>query len=388
MEAWIGTRPSAAQIAANLFVGVNGILIAGLQPLLLGALAHEGRITAPQIGETATAELLMMGAACAYAGAHWKAEHLRAIAIVAAVILGGLDLLSVRGRGSTITLLRALAGVPSGILIWVTIAMIARTPTPERWSSIYLTIQTLAQFLVAAALTAWVVPTHGANGGFAALAGLCAVTALIAALLLPNSFAPLVASETTSSLPPLRGLVALTACFLYSAFIIGVWVYAEPLSHQHGHSATVAGTAVSISLACQVLGGSAATIFASRLRWFPAVLVCSVLNVGCLVAFANLSAVPAYLATAGVFGFLWLFVLPLLVPMVIAADPSRRSALLIGGAQLLGGSLGPLFASFVVTDADVRGALVFGLCALALSVIIMIALGRRPVADAGTIGSS
>src|SRR5215469_16720075 len=87
-------------------------------------------------------------------------------------------------------------------------------------------------------------------------------------------------------------------------------------------------------------------------------------------------SVPAYLATAGVFGFLWLFVLPFLVPMVIAADPSRRAALLIGGAQLVGGSLGPVIASTVVTDSDVRGALAFGAVAVVISVVIAVALRR------------
>jgi len=50
---------------------------------------------------------------------------------------------------------------------------------------------------------------------------------------------------------------------------------------------------------------------------------------------------------------------------------------LVGGAELAGGSLGPLFASFVVSDADVRGALGFGAVALAVTVAIAFALYRR-----------
>ena len=114
--------------------------------------------------------------------------------------------------------------------------MIARSPTPERWAGIYLTIQTLAQFVLAAALAAWVISRSGANGGFVALAVLCVISA-VASLALPNRFAPLVA-DSPSNLPNARGFVALAAPFLWMAFIVGVWVYAEPLSRQAGHAPT------------------------------------------------------------------------------------------------------------------------------------------------------
>jgi hypothetical protein len=382
--AWIGERPTALQIGVILLVGVCGVMIAGLQPLLLGTLAQEGRITAAQLGHAATAELLLMGAASAYAGARWQAERLRAIGVINALVLAALNVATVWASGEMVTLLRALAGVPSGILIWITIAMIARSPTPERWSGIYLTVQTLAQFVLAAAITAWVISRAGANGGFVALAVLSVVSA-IAALALPNRFAPLVADSTSSNMPNARGFVALAATFLWMAFIVGVWVYAEPLSRQAGHAPAVAGVAVSLSLACQVLGGVTATVLAGRVRWFPALMLCAAIYVACLLAFAALPSEPLYLVTSGVFGFLWMFSLPFFVPMVIAADPTRRAALLVGGAELAGGSLGPLFASFVVTDADVRGSLGFGAFALVMTVAIAVALHRRERALPATI---
>lgn len=373
---WIGARPTAVQLGVILLVGVCGVMIAGLQPLLLGTLAQEGRITAAQLGHAATAELLLMGAASAYAGARWKAERLRAIGVISSLVLAALNIATLWASGETVTLVRALAGVPSGVLIWITIAMIARSPTPERWSGIYLTIQTLAQFVLAAAITAWVISRAGANGGFVALAVLCVISAL-AALALPSRFAPLVADGNASNMPNARGFVALAATFLWMAFIVGVWVYAEPLSRQSGHAPAVAGIAVSLSLACQVLGGATATVLAGRLRWFPVLLCCALIYVACLLAYAALPSAFLYLVTSSVFGFLWMFSLPFFVPMVIAADPTRRAALLVGGAELTGGSLGPLFASFVVTDADVRGSLGFGALALVMTVAIAVALHRR-----------
>jgi hypothetical protein len=356
-----------------MFVGVTGIMIAGLQPLLLGALAQEGRVAAAQLGQAATAELLTMGLAAAFAGAVMRPARLKLIAIAALTALALIDALTPQARGEMVTLARAAAGAPSGVLIWVTISMIVRSPTPERWSGAYLTVQTLAQFLLATFLTALVVPRYGADGGFIALAIFCLVN-VAAAFLLPAEFAPLVRQESSGGLPNARGWAALAVSFLYIAFTIGVWVYAEPLSRQAGHRAAVAGQAVSLSLACQVAGGLAATALAGRINWLATLLVCAVVNLTLFAGFALLPGPPLFLAIAGVFGFVWLFASPFLVPMTIEADPTRRAAVLMGGVQLVGGSFGPLLASFFVTDADARGTLAFGAVSLILAMGIVLAL--------------
>ncbi len=369
---WIGSAPTPSQVFAVMFVGVTGIMIAGLQPLLLGALAQEGRLGAAQIGRAATAELLTMGAAAGLAGALLQPVRLKLIAIASLIALAAIDVVTPLAQGDGVALARAAAGAPSGVLIWITTAMIARAPTPGRWAGVYLTVQTLAQFVMATFLTVAIVPKMGADGGFVALAVLCAVNAA-AALLLPARLAPLAHAES-GGLPPARGWAALAAAFLYVAFQIGVWVYVEPLSRQSGHPPNVAGIAVSLSLACQVAGGVLATLLAGRIKWLPAVMLCSVAGFALIAGFALLPSVPIFLAISGVYGFVWIFVAPFLVPMAIEADPTRRAAVLMGGAQLLGGSFGPLLSSFFVSDTDARGALAFCAGCLALSAAIMLGL--------------
>jgi MFS family permease len=366
---WIGPRPSHLEIFAVMFVGVAGIMIAGLQPLLLGTLSQEGKITANQLGLAATAELLALGLAAFFAGAVLKPLRLKLIAVVMALVLATLDAATPLVEGDNIILLRGFAGLPSGVLMWVTIAMIARTPAPERWSGAYLTIQTLGQFLLATLIAVAVVATLGANGGWIALAGFCVVTAIVA-FFVPDKLAPLVRDEGASSLPGPRGWVALLSAFLYSAFTIAVWVYAEPLSKQAGHDASIFGYAVSISLACQVVGGFAATFLAGRINWLWTVIVCTALNVAILFGYYALPTPEMFLGLSGAFGFLWMFVLPFLVPMIIEADPTRRAAVLIGGAQVLGCSFGPFVASMLVTEIDTRAAIVFGGACLIAAVLI------------------
>jgi hypothetical protein len=383
---WIGPRPSGLAIFAVMFVGVAGLMIAGLQPLLLGTMAQEGRITPSQLGQAATAELLAMGAAAFLAGAVLKPERMKIIAVVMAVLLAALDAATPLFGGDAVTLVRGLAGLPSGVLMWVALALIARTPRPERWSGIYLTVQTLAQFLMATLIAATVVPVHGANGGWIALAVFCTATALFA-LLVPDKLQPLARAEGNSSLPGVRGWIALLSAFLHSAFTIGVWVYAEPLSRQAGHAPDVIGAAVSVSLACQVAGGAAATLLAGRISWLWTVAASAALAMGVVYGFYTMPSPEMFLVLSGAFGFLWLFVLPFLVPMIIEADPTRRAAVLVGGAQVLGAGFGPFVASLMVTEADSRGALTFGAACLIGSVMLAFGLHqirpRKPATAGG-----
>ena len=57
--------------------------------------------------------------------------------------------------------LRGLAGAIEGVLLWITVAMISRTATPERWAGVFFVTQTLAQLLLAIALAVWIMPRMG-----------------------------------------------------------------------------------------------------------------------------------------------------------------------------------------------------------------------------------
>ena len=376
-RSWIGAPPTHVQSAATMFVGIVAIMIAGLQPQLLGALEAEGRVSAAQLGHAATAELLTMGITAALAGAWLKPTGLRWIGLGAGLALAAIDVATVRLAGEAVIAARGAAGVVSGLMMWIIIGMITRAPRPERWSGVYLTLQTLAQFALATFLTAFVMGRYGANGGWVALAGLSALAA-VASLAMPSNYAALAHSDAPAGLPPPRGLAALAACFLFLALIIGVWVYAEPLSRQAGHPPSTVGAAVSLSLAFQVLGGGTATVLAGRVRWFWTLVACAIALAALLALFASLPSAPVFLATSAAFGFVWLFLMPFLVPMTIEADPTRRTAVLLGGAQLLGGSLGPLMASLLVTDTDARGAIWFGAACLVLATLVATALHLRP----------
>ncbi len=51
-----------------------------------------------------------------------------------------------------------------------------------------------------------------------------------------------------------------------------------------------------------------------------------------------------------------------------------RRELALHGAQVLGGSFGPFFASLLVSDADARGAILFGGACLVIAVVLAFGL--------------
>ena len=246
-----------------------------------------------------------------------------------------------------------------GVLLWITVAMIARTLTPERWAGVFFTAQTFTQLLLAIAFAVWIMPAYGSAGGFVALS-VCAVVGAAAAIVGPSRLADLNPGEVIAGPPPPRGWIALIGTFIYVSGGGAVGVYLEPLAHQAGLDAGVARTALWVSLAAQVVGSAAATAMAGRIRWFTVFLITTSTYLVVWWLFGQRIPGWLFIAANAVGGLTGLFLSPFLVPMTIEADPSRRAAVQSGAAQLIGGAMGPLLASMVVSDRDVHGVLWLG----------------------------
>ena len=360
------------QIAAVLAVGIVGVLIPGLQPQLLGAFAVEGRLSVAALGSLASVELLAMGVAAGAAGFVLPIGRLRAIALVALLATGLLDMLTPRLDAGGIFAARIGAGIGEGVLIWLAIGLVVRAERPERWSGIYLAAQTLAQLALASGIG---LAGAGSERGFTAL-GMVTLAAIAAVGWMPAAFPPLATdSGRSSGMPGAQGILALLGVLLYLAFVVAVWVYVEPLALQRGLSPSAVHLIAPLSLAMQVLGAGTATILAGRLRPRATIVIVGFVNLGLLVLVARaMSALPFVAATAA-FGFLWLFVMPFQVPAVVAADRTRRAAVLIGGAQLIGSSLGPFAAGLLIGTTDVVPVLWFGAACLIVGVAALVAAG-------------
>ena len=370
----IGGPLTGLQAAAAIAVGTNGLMVIGVMPVLLGALADAHRLTAAGIGQTAMIELLGMGVATGLAGAFLRPARLRFIGLATAIILTLLDLGTGFVSGAAVMAVRGAAGVAEGLLLWITVGMIIRTITPERWSGVYFTAQCLTQLMLSVTFATWVLPRFGATGGFIVLAGVTLVAGA-AAIFTPGSYARLPNPAGESGAPPPRGWVALFATVVLVTARAAVALYLQPLAHQAGLSSGVARTANWVGLAAQTLGGTVAMIIAGRVRYFAVFVATSTAFLIVWYIYFNLPSGEVFVAATAASGFFAVLLGPFLTPFTIEADPSRRAAMQTGAAQILGGSAGPFLASLLVTSTEVRGVL--GLSAGLLIAALVIVAGLR-----------
>ncbi|HXU99782.1 MAG TPA: MFS transporter [Caulobacteraceae bacterium] len=355
----VGPLLTGLESGATIAVGVNSLLVLGVVPVLLGALVDENRLSTAGIGHIAMLELLGMGLSTAAAGAFVKPARLRAIALACSLALAGLNLFSAHASGLALYPLRVAAGAVEGILLWITVSMISRTLTPERWAGVFFAAQTFGQLVLAVALAITILPRFGATGGFLALAG-ASLLGAAPAFFIPDRFAPLPVAAGESGAPPLRGWLALGATAIFVAAGGAVSVYLQPLAHEAGLGAGVARTANWVSLIAQVVGGGLAVVSAGRIKYFSVFVAVSAITLGIWWVFGHAAPGWLFIAANALAGLTAIYLAPFLVPFTIEADPSRRAALQSGAAQLLGGALGPWLASSVVSDREVRAVLWLG----------------------------
>ena len=388
---WIGPRPTAIQIAAFLIVGSVGLVIAGVQPVVLSALVSENRLTATALGWTTTVEFVTIGAGVSLAGMLLKPVHIRLTVFLAAVFTLVVDVAVRQQSGPLVFLDRAAAGLFEGGLVWATTLMIARSSTPARWAAEGLVTQGVAHLGFAASVPGALMKLYGADGGFYALALTCLVAA-VAAFALPDRMQALDAHETAQGRAriPAPAWFSLVGVALVFAFFLGLFAYLTQLGGQARLTEEQTGYAVAIAVGVSILGSGAAAVVAKRLSYLMAFLICLPANLIALLIFGRMPHLSVFLVGSGLFGFFWGFLMPFQMPFVIESDPSRRAALLVPGIQSVGAAAGPLLCSFFVTNSETRGALYVCAACLIATLVIAVTLhahrllrGRGAEAGAG-----
>lgn len=378
----VGGPPlSAVQAWALIGFGVVSLIMLGVQTALLGALADEHRLSASGIGLAATLEALTMALAVGGASVALRPERLRLWGVAATLALAATTVLTMGARGEGVYLVRALAGVAEGVMLWLASSMIARSLTPERWAALLFLVLSLVQLAVSAILGASVLPRFGADGGYAFIAVL-GLAGLPLALLAPRSLGPLPGAHGEGrGLPPARGWAGLLATVLYTGATAALSVYLIPLAQAAGLSTGAARLALSAALGAQILGSALAALLAGRVGYFLVFVLTTVAYLLVWGFYLLPSTTWPFVAMTAFSGVAAMFVPPYLLPMLIQADPTRRAALQASGAQLFSGALGPFVAAWAVEVAGMRGMILAssGLLVAGLGVIAALRFTRSPV---------
>jgi MFS family permease len=370
------SRFSTRQLPAALAVGSTGTLILGLQPVLLGALLSENRVTFDGLALIATVEMLAIGIGSALFALLFSARNMRIKATLLLVATAIGHFLTSDAEGTVaLTAVRGVTGLFEGGLIAIAVELIARSATPGRHGGWFVIMQTLAQCILAAILALAIVPKYGSNGGFSLLA-VASLTPLIIVPMLRDDYGSLpkpveAGAVAASNLKPALALLTIFSLYL---FIGAIWAFLEPIGGQYGIDAATVGIIVSASLLVQVFGALSATLLEPHLR-FPIVIGGAALMAVLIgLGFASGPSVTFFWVLALVTGFLWLFVVPWQIGMAVEADPSRNAALLVPAAQLFGAAIGPAGAAAFIEANNFRPVTWFASGCALVSLLLLISL--------------
>ncbi len=378
---WLVGNPSRTNVVAALWVGSVGLLVLGLQPILLGALLTSGRVNFDQLALAATVEILGIGIGSVLSAFLLGSGAVRLKAAIFLVLTVAFNhATAVTDGPTTVIVTRGLAGLAEGGLVAFAVELIARSRHPGRIGGYFVSLQTLAQAGIAVLLALWIVPRWSAAGGFEVLALVSAVS-LVCIVLLPAGYGslPKPADPAGSGLWRPAALTALFAIFAFYMFLGSLWAFLEPLGGDAGIAAEVIGLMVSVSLVAQILGAAISTFVEARLSFRPVLAVAGLLALAIALAISLHPPALVFWVLAMAIGFIWLFVVPFQIRLAVDADASRGAALLVPAAQLFGAALGPAGASAFIEAGSSAGVAYFGAASAAASVIFIFlnALVRR-----------
>ncbi|PBB32407.1 MFS transporter [Mesorhizobium sp. M1A.F.Ca.IN.020.06.1.1] len=379
---WLVGNPTGLQLAAALWIGSVGLLILGLQPVLLGALYSEGHVTGDELALVATAEMIAIAIGSAIVAMLLPARNMRRKSAALLVLLALANFWTAYAMSSnTLIGARTLAGLAEGGLVAVATELIARSRRAERIGGYFVTLQTLAQCALALLLALYAVPAAGAAGGFVALGVVCLLS-LVVAWIVPDDYADLPKDEHFANVLTLPAITALLSIFCYFMFFGAVWAFLEPLGAEFGIDGRTVGLMVSASLAAQVMGAMTATVFEARIDYRFAITVIGAIATISSVLLASGPGLLVFWSVAMVMGFILLFIVPYQIRLAITADETRNAVLLVPAAQLFGLAIGPVAASLLIDGQNFRPVPEFAAASALASVALLgvfVLVARRRV---------
>jgi MFS transporter, DHA1 family, inner membrane transport protein len=367
-----------SDLAAIVF-GTAGLLMLGLQPILLEQLIVVGRTTLDGAGLLAMAEIVAIGVGAALCNLVLPVRGLRVTTALATSLLAGANALTPFAPSeAALYPARVVAGFAGGALVWLATQAIVRHAAPERLAGLFLLLQSCGQAAAAFTLAIWAIPLGGLNGGFIGLA-VFSLLPLPALVWLPKEWAPHTSKE--HGMPPLDPSTITSALtILFDMAVVGaLWTFLETL----GRSALLPVRPVQLTISgvllTQIAGAVCASWLSPKLSAKPTLLACNLglLLVGGAYLLLPPRNLPWFVLSCAVFGFLWLYMMPFHVKLALAADPEGRLVVQVPALQLLGSALGPMTAAlFMEGDAHVRPAFVTG-TAYALGALLLLSFSRR-----------
>lgn len=369
-------------MAAAMAVGTAALMVMGMQPVILGGLASAGRLSAEQLGQVATLEVIALAMGTAIGPGLINRGRMRRVTALLCVVLALADLLMLLAASPPqIFAARALAGLLEGIVLASTIVVLTHSRQPDRANGVFLAVQTIPQMIAVFTFPTLVIPTFGLPSAFILLSGL-ALLAAGCAFWLPDRVAIAAHADADRIGWSAAGIAALVAVLVQSAGIGGAWTYVEMLATQRHLATAAVGVALAGLLGTQILGAFLVAWVGWKLPANLALLVGTITQATIILWLTRVTHDVPFIIACFAFGLFWLALQPFQLRQIIAIDPKRRMALLVVPTMLVGMSMGPLLLSFFVAGNDVVpafevGGALLGSSALLYAMLAVVRSGRE-----------
>jgi predicted MFS family arabinose efflux permease len=343
-------------VIAGLFLGTVAFMVTGIQPVLLGALAEEGRLSEAMLGRVAWIEVLALALASAIGPRLLRFGSARRTVAAACFTLALANAVVYLSHDTQLLICsRLIAGLMEGLLLATVNIAIARGVHPERLSALFLMVSAIPQVAASYLLPAAIMPRFGADSGFGLLF-LLALAGIGVAFLLGKEIQDAPPPKPAAQVWTPAVLFGLLGVVLQNAGNGAGWEYQARVGQNLHFSGQVIGTAIAGDLVFQIIGTFAVAWIAWRLPFRGVLLLSCFLQAAILIAMSRVHASYAYISICALFGMMWLGVNPFQVSLLVDLDKTRQAALLLPSLQLVGFGTGPLICSFFVRPGDVEAA--------------------------------
>lgn len=390
MTGW--KAPPDGLLAAFLlaFLATAGLFYVNIMPAIVTGLGDGLGFSARQAGLVASANVY--GAALGALASVFLVRRLpwRRAQLILLPTLIALDLVSMLvARPEAMIALRFVHGLVGGMSVGLALAVIARTAVPDRGFGMLLFVQYglggLGNMLLPP-----LVPRFGVSVLFLSLAAFTAVTLLLMTWLAEYPPKPAAPVQTGGRLKIAPLAAALVALFLFQAANMGLAAYIIGLGRAYGLTQAVIGPAMGVSSWIAMLGAALVIGLAGRAGRLWPILAAMVLTlIGTWAFHLSGSGLIYFLANCGT-AITWAFVVPYLLGLCAAFDPTGRTASLAGFFSKMGLASGPAVAAVLLHETRYGLLIDISLLGLAASTLAAVwpawlsdrAAASTPVTDA------
>lgn len=360
-------------LAAVFFTGLASAGLLVLKPLIVGALIDDYHFSPSQAGFVAGIEMAGIGISAlivATVGGAWNRRFVIFVGATLGILGSVVPVLS--DAYMPILLSRFMAGIGSGLIASIVLAVIGTTRDPDRTFGLYY-ICTFGGSSLLVPAGVWMLARFNVGGAYVLLALLLLVV-YVTAHRIPAALSGLREDGGRRSLPPFPMTAAVWSLGLSLFFwfgLGGVWAFVERLGVQAGVDQASIGRVLSVGPLASIAGALTASVLHTRLGRIPLLAASIVLAMLSVALLGWASTVSVFTAAVLIFSFIWPLFLAYLGGAMAMLDPAGRIIAMSVTSQTIGMAVGPAVAGVIAVHFGYVAITVLGLACFAVAFALL-----------------